>query len=80
MVDEIFFCETCNKEYKNKIKHLDSKLHKRKVAINAKRNEYCERKDELLYKYINCSFEMFEKKSKLVNKQLKAEFGKNYRV
>ena len=79
MENENFFCEICNKEYKNKIKHLDSKLHKKKMVINEEREKYSIRKDELLSKYINCGFEMFEKGSKLVNKQLKAEFGKNYK-
>ena len=43
--------------------------------------EYLIRRDVLLMENIrDMDFEEFEKKSKLVEKQLKKEFGRNYKV
>lgn len=65
---------------KIKEKHPDSKIHKRKVKIEDEKEEYFIRRDEILSQYSNCDFETFVKSEKLVNRQLKSEFGKNYRM
>ena len=85
-----WFCEICNKNYglKRKDKHLLTQVHKK----NKKRLEHEEeledyeiRRDVLMMENIaDMDFEEFEKKyklvDKLVDKQLKKEFGRTYQV
>ena len=81
-----WLCDICNRKYssKRKEKHLLTQVHKK----NKKRLEHEEeledyeiRRDVLMMENIvDMDFEEFEKKYKLVEKQLKKEFGRNYKV
>ena len=81
-----FFCNFCNRNYslKRKNKHLLTKVHKKnKERLNREEEEeeYLIRRDELLMENIrDMDFEDFLEKRKLVEKQLKKEFGRNYKV
>ena len=81
-----WLCEFCNKNYslKRKDKHLLTKVHK-KNKERCERNEELEdyeiRRDVLMMENIaDMDFEEFLKKRVLVDKQLKKEFGRNYKV
>ena len=81
-----WFCDICKKKYslKRKDKHLLTKVHKNnqeRLDREADYEEYLIRRDELLMENIgDMDFEGFVEKSKLVEKQLKKEFGRNYKV
>jgi len=81
-----WFCDICKKKYslKRKEKHLLTKVHeknKERLDHEDDYEEYLIRRDVLLMENIrDMDFEEFEKKSKLVEKQLKKEFGRNYKV
>ena len=81
-----WFCDICKRKYglKRKEKHLRTKVHeKNKERLDREDDyeEYLIRRDVLLMENIrDMDFEEFEKKSKLVEKQLKKEFGRNYKV
>ena len=80
-----WFCGICRKNYKlkRKEKHL-TKVHKKNVERADREEdheEYLIRRDELLSKNIrDMDLKKFVEKRKLVEKQLKKEFGKNYKV
>jgi len=81
-----WFCDICEKKYslKRKDKHLLTQVHKK----NKKRLEHEEeledyeiRRDVLMMENIgDMDFSGFLKKRVLVDKQLKKEFGRNYKV
>ena len=81
-----WLCEFCNKNYSlnRKDKHLLTKVHKKNkesIEHEEELEKYMIRRDVLLMEnYRNMDFEEFVKKSKLVDKQLKKEFGRNYKV
>ena len=81
-----WFCDICQKKYslKRKDKHLLTKVHKKNKERSDCEDDYEQyliRRDVLLMENIrDMDFEEFEKKSKLVEKQLKKEFGRNYKV
>ena len=81
-----WFCDICKRKYSlnRKEKHLLTKVHeKNKERLDREDDyeEYLIRRDVLLMENIrDMDFEEFEKKSKLVEKQLKKEFGRNYKV
>ena len=86
---EKWFCEICDKSYqpKQKEKHLLTKIHKKNVERADREDEYEEysiRRDVLLSEYIKKNTDMdlkeFIEKNKIVDKQLKKEFGRNYKV
>ena len=81
-----WFCDICEKKYslKRKDKHLLTKVHKNnqeRLDREADYEEYLIRRDELLMENIgDMDFLGFLKKRILVDKQLKKEFGRNYKV
>ena len=81
-----WFCDICERNYslKRKEKHLLTKVHKKNKERSDREEaneEYLIRRDELLMENIrDMDFEGFVEKSKLVEKQLKKEFGRNYKV
>ena len=81
-----WFCDICDKNYslKRKEKHLLTKVHqknKERIKHDEEFEEYMIRRDVLLMENIgDMDFEEFVEKSKLVDKQLKKEFGRNYKV
>ena len=81
-----WFCDICEKKYslKRKDKHLLTKVHKNnqeRLDREADYEEYLIRRDELLMENIrDMDLEGFVEKRKLVDKQLKKEFGRNYKV
>ena len=81
-----WYCDICNKKYssKRKEKHLLTKVHKKNKERSDREEEledYEIRRDVLMMENIaDMDFEEFEKKYKLVDKQLKKEFGRNYQV
>jgi len=80
-----WLCEFCNKNYSlnRKDKHL-TKVHKKNKERSDREEEleeYMIRRDILLLENIaDMDFEEFLKKLVLVDKQLKKEFGRNYKV
>ena len=81
-----WLCEFCNKNYSlnRKDKHLLTKVHKKNKERSDREEayeEYLIRRDELLMENIrDMDLEGFVEKRKLVEKQLKKEFGRNYKV
>ena len=81
-----WLCEFCNKNYSlnRKDKHLLTKVHKKNKERSDREEEleeYMIRRDILLSENIaDIDFEEFLKKRVLVDKQLKKEFGRNYKV
>ena len=78
-----WFCDICKKKYslKRKDKHLLTKVHKKNEERLDCEEEYLIRRDELLMENIeDTDFWRFLKKRYLVDKQLKKEFGRNYKV
>ena len=81
-----WLCDICNRKYslKRKDKHLLTKVHKKNkesIEHEEELEEYMIRRDVLLMENIgDMDFEEFVEKSKLVDKQLKKEFGRNYKV
>ena len=81
-----WLCEFCNKNYSlnRKDKHLLTKVHKKNKERSDREEEleeYMIRRDILLLENIaDMDFEEFLKKRVLVDKQLKKEFGRNYKV
>ena len=81
-----WFCDICERNYslKRKEKHLLTKVHKNnqeRLDREADYEEYLIRRDELLMENIrDMDLEGFVEKRKLVEKQLKKEFGRNYKV
>ena len=81
-----WLCEFCNKNYSlnRKDKHLLTKVHKKNKERSDREEEleeYMIRRDILLSENIgDMDFEEFLKKRVLVDKQLKKEFGRNYKV
>ena len=81
-----WLCEFCNKNYslKRKDKHLLTKVHqknKERIKHDEELEEYMIRRDILLTENIgDMDFSGFLKKRVLVDKQLKKEFGRNYKV
>ena len=81
-----WLCDICNRKYslKRKDKHLLTKVHKKnkeRIEHEEELEEYMIRRDVLLMENIgDMDFEEFVEKSKLVDKQLKKEFGRNYKV
>ena len=81
-----WLCDICNRKYssKRKEKHLLTKVHqknKERIKHDEELEEYMIRRDVLLMENIgDMDFEEFVEKSKLVDKQLKKEFGRNYKV
>ena len=81
-----WFCDFCKRNYslKRKDKHLLTKVHKNnqeRLDREADYEEYLIRRDELLMENIgDMDFLGFLKKRILVDKQLKKEFGRNYKV
>ena len=81
-----WFCDICNRKYssKRKDKHLLTKVHqknKERMEREEDHEEYLIRRDELLMENIgDMDFEGFLKRRELVKKQLKKEFGRNYKV
>ena len=81
-----WLCEFCNKNYRlnRKDKHLLTKVHKKNKERSDREEEleeYMIRRDILLSENIaDMDFEEFLKKRVLVDKQLKKEFGRNYKV
>ena len=81
-----WLCDICNRKYssKRKDKHLLTKFHqknKERIEHEEELEEYMIRRDVLLMENIgDMDFEGFVEKSKLVEKQLKKEFGRNYKV
>ena len=81
-----WYCDICNKKHssKRKEKHLLTQVHKK----NKKRLEHEEeledyeiRRDVLMMENIgDMDFGGFLKRRELVKKQLKKEFGRNYKV
>ena len=81
-----WLCDICNRKYssKRKDKHLLTKVHKNnqeRLDRDVEYEEYLIRRDELLMENIgDMDFLGFLKKRILVDKQLKKEFGRNYKV
>ena len=81
-----WYCDICNKKYssKRKEKHLLTQVHKKnkkRLEHEEELEEYMIRRDILLSENIaDMDFEEFLKKRVLVDKQLKKEFGRNYKV
>ena len=81
-----WLCDICNRKYssKRKDKHLLTKFHqknKERIEHEEELEEYMIRRDVLLMENIgDMNLEGFVKKRKLVDKQLKKEFGRNYKV
>ena len=81
-----WYCDICNKKYssKRKEKHLLTQVHKKNKERSDREEEleeYMIRRDILLSENIaDMDFEEFLKKRVLVDKQLKKEFGRNYKV
>ena len=81
-----WLCDICNRKYssKRKDKHLLTKFHqknKERIEHEEELEEYMIRRDLLLMENIeDMDLEGFVKKRKLVDKQLKKEFGRNYKV
>ena len=81
-----WLCEFCNKNYSlnRKDKQLLTKVHKKNKERSDREEEleeYMIRRDILLSENIaDMDFEEFLKKRVLVDKQLKKEFGRNYKV
>ena len=80
-----WLCEFCNKNYSlnRKDKHLLTKVHKKnkkRYELDEILEEYEIRRDVLLAEKGDMTYEEFVKQSKLVDKKLKAEFGRNYKV
>ena len=81
-----WFCDICERNYslKRKEKHLLTKVHKKNKERSDREEEleeYMIRRDILLSENIaDMDFEEFLKKRVLVDKQLKKEFGRNYKV
>ena len=81
-----WFCDICERNYslKRKEKHLLTKVHKKNKERSDREEayeEYLIRRDELLMENIrDMDLEGFVEKRKLVEKQLKKEFGRNYKV
>jgi len=80
-----WLCEFCNKNYslKRKDKHLLTKVHKKnkeRCERDEELEEYEIRRDVLLAEKGDMSFKEFVKQRILVDKQLKEEFGRNYKV
>ena len=81
-----WLCEFCNKNYSlnRKDKHLLTKVHKKNKERSDREEEleeYMIRRDILLSENIaDMDFEEFLKKRVLVDKQLKKECGRNYKV
>ena len=81
-----WLCDICNRKYslKRKDKHLLTKVHKKnkeRIEHEEELEEYMIRQDVLLMENIgDMDFEEFVEKSKLVDKQLKKEFGRNYKA
>ena len=81
-----WLCDICNRKYssKRKDKHLLTKFHqknKERIEHEEELEEYMIRRDVLLIENIgDMDLEGFVKKRKLVDKQLKKEFGRNYKV
>ena len=81
-----WLCDICNRKYssKRKDKHLLTKVHKNnqeRLDREADYEEYLIRRDVLLMENSrDIDFDGFVKKRKLVDKQLKKEFGRNYKV
>ena len=81
-----WLCDICNRKYssKRKDKHLLTKFHqknKERIEHEEELEEYMVRRDVLLMENIgDMDLEGFVKKRKLVDKQLKKEFGRNYKV
>ena len=81
-----WLCDICNRKYssKRKEKHLLTKVHqknKKRIKHDEELEEYMIRRDILLTENIgDMDFSGFLKKRVLVDKQLKAEFGRNYKV
>ena len=81
-----WFCDICDKNYSlnRKDKHLLTKVHKKNKERSDREEEleeYMIRRDILLSENIaDMNFEEFLKKRVLVDKQLKKEFGRNYKV
>ena len=81
-----WLCEFCNKNYSlnRKDKHLLTKVHKK----NKERSDHEEELEEYMIRRVillseniaDMDFEEFLKKRVLVDKQLKKEFGRNYKV
>ena len=86
MLDKEWYCDICNRKYslKRKDKHLLTKVHKKNKERSDREEEleeYMIRRDILLSENIaDMDFDTFVKKRKLVDKQLKKEFGRNYKV
>ena len=80
-----WLCDICNRKYssKRKEKHL-TKVHqknKQRIKHDEELEEYMIRRDILLTENIgDMDFSGFLKKRVLVDKQLKKEFGRNYKV
>ena len=81
-----WLCDICNRKYssKRKDKHLLTKFHqknKERIEHEEELEEYMIRRDVLLMENIrDMDLEGFVEKRKLVEKQLKKEFGRNYKV
>ena len=81
-----WLCDICNRKYssKRKDKHLLTKFHqknKERIEHEEELEEYMIRRDVLLMENIgDMDLEGLVKKRKLVDKQLKKEFGRNYKV
>ena len=81
-----WLCEFCNKNYSlnRKDKHLLTKVHKKNkesIEHEEELEKYMIRRDVLLMENIrDMDFKKFVEKRKLVDKQLKKEFGRNYKV
>ena len=81
-----WLCDICNRKYssKRKDKHLLTKFHqknKERIEHEEELEEYMIRRDVLLMENIgDMDLEGFVKKRKLVDKQLKKEFGRDYKV
>ena len=81
-----WYCDVCKRKYssKRKDKHLLTKVHqknKERMEREDDHEEYLMRRDELLMENIgDMDFGGFLKRRELVKKQLKKEFGRNYKV
>ena len=81
-----WLCDICKRKYssKRKEKHLLTKVHKKNKERSDREEayeEYLIRRDELLMENIrDMDLEGFVEKRKLLDKQLKKEFGRNYKV
>ena len=84
--NQLWLCDICNRKYssKRKDKHLLTKFHqknKERIEHEEELEEYMIRRDVLLMENIgDMDLEGLVKKRKLVDKQLKKEFGRNYKV